>query len=508
MQVNFSNSDLFSESANINYITPTNELSDDLTSNSLNFLARSSIEYSHNDSAILNQNNSDLQDVGSTNQLSADSYSSNQTGTNQTANFSALDSDEYSSETGYGLVDASEAVARVIGEDTFDDVPDKGGKNWGADAVNAPEVWEQGYTGEGVVVAVLDTGVDYTHDDLKNNIWTNSGEIENNGKDDDGNGYIDDFYGWNFDGDNNSTIDVDGHGTHVSGTIAGEKNGFGVTGIAYDAQIMPVKVLDDFGSGSNTAVADGIYYAVDNGADVINLSLGGSFPSFGVSEAIQYASEQGVTVVMAAGNSGGDMPLYPARYADEYGIAVGAIDEDKNMASFSNQAGSEELTYVTAPGVDIYSTLPDNKYESYSGTSMATPHVAGVVALMLSANPSFDSNLIRQTLEETSKNEASNQPILPDLTDYFPDLIPSGDSEFNFDFDSNPIMPSFSRSFDSGKTMVFDSSMSIDKSAKPYSESQFINYQQNAWKNPNNRLFSDDIESMLEEDEVLLRLER
>ncbi|MEO1430889.1 MAG: S8 family peptidase [Cyanobacteria bacterium J06632_19] len=502
MQNNFSNSNLFAQSANINSITLIDELNDNLTSNSLKFLGSSSTEYSRNNSAIFNQDCSDLRDV--------DNYSSNQASNNQDANFSALDRDEYSSKTGYGLVDASEAVARVTGEDTFDDVPDKGGKSWGADAVNAPEVWEEGYTGKGVVVAVLDTGVDYNHDDLKNNIWTNSGEIENNGKDDDGNGYIDDFYGWNFSADNNSTMDVDGHGTHVSGTIAGEKNGFGVTGIAYDAQIMPVKVLGDSGSGTNSSVADGIYYAVDNGADIINLSLGGSFPSFDVSEAIEYASKEGVTVVMAAGNNGGDMPLYPARYADEYGIAVGAIDEDKNMASFSNQSGSEELAYVTAPGVDIYSTLPDNKYDSYSGTSMATPHVAGVVALMLSANPSFDSNLIRQALEDTSKNETNNQPLFPDLTDLFPDLMPGGDSEFDFDFDfgSNPILPSLSTRVNSGKVMDFNSSINVDKSVKPYSEMDFINYQQNPLNNSNNRLFSGDIESMFEEEQILFRFER
>ncbi|MBV6628123.1 MAG: S8 family serine peptidase [Rivularia sp. (in: Bacteria)] len=503
MQVNFRNSSLFSESANINSISAIDEFNDKFTSNNLIFLGSSSIEYSRNDSTILNQNNSDLTDANSINNLSIDNYNSHQTNVNRNANFSTLDSEEYSSETGYGLVDASEAVARVIGEDAFDDVPDKGGKSWGADAVNAPEVWQQGYTGEGVVVAVLDTGVDYNHDDLKNNIWTNSGEIANNGKDDDGNGYIDDFYGWNFDADNNSTIDVDGHGTHVSGTIAGENNGFGVTGIAYDAQIMPVKVLDDFGSGSNTSVANGIYYAVDNGADVINLSLGGSFPSFGVSEAVKYASERGVTVVMAAGNSGGNMPLYPARYADEYGIAVGAIDEDKNMASFSNQAGSEELTYVTAPGVDIYSTLPDNKYDSYSGTSMATPHVAGVVALMLSANPNFDNNQIRQTLEETSKNDTNSQPLFPDFGDIFPGLILGDGLEFNFD--NSPTVSSFSTKLEFSNTRIFDSSMIIDKSGNLYSGLQSINYQQNTVKNPDNRLSDDDIKSMLEEDEILFK---
>ncbi len=310
----------------------------------------------------------------------------------------------YNPTSGYGLINAAAAVAKASNQNTFADVPDLGGNNWGADLVKAPESWAKGYTGKGVVVAVLDTGVDYNHQDLSSNIWTNSKEIPGNGKDDDGNGYIDDYYGWNFDGNNNSTLDVNGHGTHVSGTIAGVNNGYGVTGIAYDSKIMPVKVLDDEGSGSYSAIAKGIYYAVDNGADVINLSLGGGRSNDTLQKAIEYASNKGVIVVMAAGNDGSSQPAYPARYADKYGIAVGAVDQKKNLADFSNRAGAKQLTYVTAPGVNIYSTLPGNEYASYSGTSMATPHVAGVVALMLSANPNLSDAQIRQILAETSGN--------------------------------------------------------------------------------------------------------
>jgi hypothetical protein len=310
----------------------------------------------------------------------------------------------YNSTSGYGLINASAAVAKASGQNTFADVPDLGGNNWGADLVKAPETWAKGYTGQGVVVAVLDTGVDYNHQDLSTNIWTNSKEIAGNGKDDDGNGYIDDYYGWNFDGNNNSTLDVNGHGTHVSGTIAGVNNGYGVTGIAYDSKIMPVKVLDDQGSGSYGAIANGIYYAVDNGANVINLSLGGSRSNDTLQKAIEYASSKGVIVVMAAGNSGGSRPAYPARYAKNYGLAVGAVDENKNLADFSNRAGADPLTYVTAPGVNVYSTIPGNEYASYSGTSMATPHVAGVVALMLSANPNLSDAQVRQIIAETSGN--------------------------------------------------------------------------------------------------------
>lgn len=310
----------------------------------------------------------------------------------------------YNPNSGYGLINASAAVAKAIGEKPFVDVPDLGGNNWGADLVKAPETWAKGYTGQGVVVAVLDTGVDYNHQDLSSNIWTNRKEIPGNGKDDDGNGYIDDYYGWNFDGNNNSTLDVNGHGTHVSGTIAGVNNSYGVTGIAYNSKIMPVKVLDDEGSGSYSAIANGIYYAVDNGADVINLSLGGGRSNDTLQKAIEYASSKGVIVVMAAGNDGGSQPAYPARYAKNYGLAVGAVDQNKNLADFSNRAGADQLTYVTAPGVNVYSTLPGNEYASYSGTSMATPHVAGVVALMLSANPNLSDAQVRQILAETSGN--------------------------------------------------------------------------------------------------------
>ncbi|OCQ89891.1 peptidase S8 [Nostoc sp. MBR 210] len=310
----------------------------------------------------------------------------------------------YSSTTGYGLVNAAAAVAKAAGKNTFADVPNSGGNNWGADLVNAPEAWNNGYTGKGVVVAVIDTGVDYNHEDLKNNIWTNTKEIAGNGIDDDGNGYVDDVRGWNFVNNNNNTLDQNGHGTHVSGTIAGEKNNYGVTGIAYNAKIMPVKVLNESGSGSYSAIANGIYYAVNNGANVINLSLGGSFSNKTLQNAVEYANSKGVVVVMAAGNDGGSQPNYPARYAKNTGIAVGAVDRNNSLANFSNRSGTNELAYVTAPGVEVYSTVPNNQYASYSGTSMATPHVAGVVALMLSANRSLTPTQVRQIITETAGN--------------------------------------------------------------------------------------------------------
>lgn len=309
----------------------------------------------------------------------------------------------YNSTSGYGTVNAAAAVAQVLGQTEFANVVNIGGNNWSADLIKAPEVWQQGYTGQGIVVAVLDTGVARNHPDLNSNIWQNNDEIANNGVDDDLNGFVDDVYGWNFANNSNNTLDVHNHGTHVAGTIAGVKNNFGVTGIAYNAKIMPVKVLDDQGSGTYSSLIQGIYYAVDNGAKVINMSLGGSVGMKELQDAINYASSKGVIVVLAAGNSNASTPNYPAQYAIKDGIAVGAVDKSNKRAGFSNKAGNDpNMAYVTAPGVSVYSTFANNGYGSLSGTSMATPHVAGVVALMLSANSNLTDSQVRQILIQTS----------------------------------------------------------------------------------------------------------
>ena len=320
----------------------------------------------------------------------------------------------YSIVDGFGLVNAAAAVAQAIAENPFADVPDLGGNDWGADLINAPEVWSQGYTGEGVVVAVLDTGVDRNHEDLRDNIFTNDGEIAGDGIDNDNNGFIDDFYGWNFDSNNNNTLDIDSHGTHVAGTIAALNNGFGATGIAHNAEIMPVKVLGDDGSGSYEGVANGIRYAADNGADVINMSLGGDTDSSVLRSAVEYAASKGVIVVMASGNDGDSTTMghYPAAYATDSGIAVGAVDRNSNVASFTNRSGIFPLTYVTAPGVSVYSTTPNNRYSSYSGTSMATPHVAGVVALMLSANPDLSESEVYDIITSTAQSDFADSNSL------------------------------------------------------------------------------------------------
>jgi hypothetical protein len=312
----------------------------------------------------------------------------------------------FNSNYGYGLVNANAAVSRTLNRSNpFPALPDLGGTNWALDVINAPEVWNENITGNGIVVAVVDSGVDYTHPDLDGNIWQNAGEIAGNGIDDDRNGYIDDIRGWDFVANDNNPMDLDfdGHGTHIAGAIAAERNDFGITGVAPNAKIMPVRVLPFFGSGEPNNVAAGIRYAADNGANVINLSLGNEFvPSDVINNAIQYANNKGSVVCMAAGNSGDIQPIYPARNADSLGIAVGSIDVRGRMADISNRAGSRPLDYLVAPGVEIVSTTPDEDYELRSGTSFATPHVAGVAALVLNANPTLTPAQVEYILTTTA----------------------------------------------------------------------------------------------------------
>ncbi len=319
----------------------------------------------------------------------------------------------FSSIYGYGLINAAAAVARAIGQTTpFANVADLGGNNWGNDMVNAPEVWARGYTGQGVTVAVIDSGVDINHVDLANNIWRNSGEIPDNGIDDDRNGYVDDVYGWNFGGNQNNnnvlpgtTAPGQGHGTHVAGTIAAANNGIGVTGVAYGARIMALRIgnVNDEGYFSNPgSLAEAIRYAVNNGARVINMSLGWT-DSQELRDALAYAASRNVITVSAAGNESSASPGTPAQYATQYGLSVGAIDINRDIASFSNRAGSNSaIQQVVGPGVDVYSTTPGNSYGYKSGTSMATPIVAGVVALMLSANPNLTHAQIRDILTSSA----------------------------------------------------------------------------------------------------------
>ena len=294
------------------------------------------------------------------------------------------------------------------GTDAFPDVPYFGsGRDWNVNAVNAPEAWAQGYTGQGVTVAVVDTGVDLDHPDLQNNIFVNPGEIPGNGLDDDQNGYVDDVSGFDFVGNDADPNDRNGHGTHVAGTIASLNNGFGATGIAPDAKILPVKVLGDNGSGSTRSVAEGIRYAADLGADVINLSLGGGF-SRTIQSAISYANSLGSIVIAAAGNEGASQPSFPARLGSTLSnvVSVGAHNSGNRIAGFSNSVGGSNTLQIDAPGVGVYSTYAGGRFGSLSGTSMASPHVAGVAALALSANPNLSPAELRGLLADGVTQQA------------------------------------------------------------------------------------------------------
>ncbi|NEN91160.1 MAG: S8 family serine peptidase [Okeania sp. SIO3H1] len=313
---------------------------------------------------------------------------------------SSFNSGGYNSIYGYGLVDASAAVAQTINAPTpFPEAFDF--NSWNVEAINAPEVWSQGYTGQGIIVAVIDSGVDYNHFDLAGNIWSNINEIPNNGFDDDGNGYVDDVRGWDIINNDNDPMDFFGHGTHIAGTIAAQQNGVGITGIAPNAKIMPVKV-GNFETILPNDAAAGIYYAVNNGAHVINMSFGRDFYSPVVDDAIRYATERGVVVVMSAGNEGSSFPEYPANNLQQWGIAVGSTDITGRISDFSNRAGSTTLNYVVAPGENIYSTFPNNDLGNLSGTSMAAPHVAGVAALVLSANPFLSPDQVEFIITDTA----------------------------------------------------------------------------------------------------------
>lgn len=327
----------------------------------------------------------------------------------------------YNSATGYGETQVDQALATLL-DTELPTIEPLGGDNWGLDRMGAPSAWEMGYTGEDVVVAVLDTGVDWRHPDLDDNIWRNTDEIPNNNQDDDGNGYVDDLLGWDFANNDNNPDDMNSHGTHVAGSIAAEDNNFGITGVAPDAQIMPVQVLGDDGGGYNSDIVAGIDYAVANGADVINLSLGGSNVSPGINAAIQEATDLGTLVVMAAGNSAGSSPENPGAFAVEEGLVVGALNQAGDLGDFSNRAGDIPQdfngdglafpSYVTAAGVNVLSTIPEGNYAYYTGTSMATPHVAGAAAILMGADPNLTPE---QTVDLITGTALSDPPTVSNV---------------------------------------------------------------------------------------------
>ena len=321
---------------------------------------------------------------------------------------------------------------------------------WNITKVRAPEVWALGYTGEDIIVSVIDTGVRYTHRDLRDNIWTNPGEIPGNFVDDDGNGYVDDYYGYDFYNDDEDPMDDNGHGTHCAGTVAGDGTCGTQTGVAPDARVMSLKVLSNYGGGDESDVWESMQYSIDNGAHVISMSLGWAHSWNPDRQQWRNTCNAvlagGIIMSVGAGNEGdmqgtypipdnvrtpGDVPP-PWLHPDQTLIGglsavvtVGATDSLDSIADFSSRgpvtwdtiAPWNDYPYdpemglidpdISAPGVCItsldYST--DDGYVGgpwWSGTSMATPHVAGAMALMLSKNSGLAQAIMDSILEITS----------------------------------------------------------------------------------------------------------
>lgn len=320
---------------------------------------------------------------------------------------------------------------------------------WGMQDIGAEEAWKVNRGSSDIVVAVLDTGTDYRHEDLVENLWRNPGEhgvdangndMATNGIDDDNNGYIDDVIGWDFATDDNKPFDLavegldlfkggnPGHGTHCAGNVSAKgNNGLGISGVSQNAKIMTLRFLGAEGGGSIDGAVKAIKYAVDNGAHILSNSWGAevdrndAMKEVALIEAIQYAQDHGKLFVAAAGNGhqgvGYDndtdqRPAYPASYDLDIILSVAAIDINDNLGSFSNWGANS--VDIGAPGVKVFSTTVKNKYSDvvldkfgfkvfWDGTSMATPHVAGAAALYLSQHPNTDWKTLKEKIINTAQ---------------------------------------------------------------------------------------------------------
>jgi len=272
------------------------------------------------------------------------------------------------------------------------------GQNGGVEDadIDAPEAWAISRGSASVLVAVIDTGVDYRHPDLVANMWTNPDEIPNNNIDDDGNGFVDDVYGINAIDGTGDPMDDHGHGTHCAGTIgAVGNNGEGVAGVNWNVKIMALKFLSRFGGGSTADAITCLDYAVAKNAKISNNSWGGYGYSQALYDALARARDAGHLVIAAAGNDANDndrMPAYPASYDLDNIVSVAATDNQDELAWFSNYGAT--TVDIAAPGVEILSAAPGGGYQLMDGTSMAAPHVAGAAALILSVDGSLSYSAV------------------------------------------------------------------------------------------------------------------
>ncbi|MES2970883.1 MAG: S8 family serine peptidase [Patescibacteria group bacterium] len=278
---------------------------------------------------------------------------------------------------------------------------------WGLHTINAAVAWDSTTGSASVIVADIDTGVDRTHPDIATNMWTNQEETPGNAVDDDTNGYVDDYYGWDWFNSDNDPMDDHGHGTHTVGTIAATgNNNAGVVGVNWTSKIMALKFLSAGGSGTDSGGIQALVYAADNGAKVSSNSWGGAGSSAALDDAIAYEHDRGMVIIAAAGNNNGDALDFTPSSADQ-AITVAASSPTDTKASFSNWGDKVD---VAAPGVSTLSlkaatspmcsgaSVVGGSYCLASGTSMATPHVAGLAALLLAKNPALTNEQLRQII--------------------------------------------------------------------------------------------------------------
>lgn len=276
--------------------------------------------------------------------------------------------------------------------------------------IGALQAWDIETGDKDLVVGVIDTGINYNHNDLKKNMWTNTAELNGQpGVDDDGNGVVDDIYGYNAAGNNGNPLDDHGHGSHCSGTIgASGDDGQGIVGVAWNVKLMGIKFLTASGSGTLENAVKAIDYGTKMGAKILSNSWGGGGFSQALLEAIQRANNAGVLFVAAAGNESNNndaSPTYPATYDVPNVLTVAAMDRNGQLASFSNYGKTK--VHVGAPGVAIKSSINTGGYATWDGTSMAAPHVSGIAALLLSHEPNLTAVEAKARIIATAKRVSS-----------------------------------------------------------------------------------------------------